>query len=82
VALIIPAIQKEMEAAIMAALQTKFAKETVADPSSYEKMAAAIAQGVTQVLIKHIQTSAQVLPGIATAGSPASHVSVSPGMIF
>jgi hypothetical protein len=81
-ALVIPAIQKEMEAAIAAALTTQFGKEAVADPSSHQKTAAAIAQGVTQVLIKHLQTSAQVLPGIATAGSPSSQTSVSPGMIF
>jgi hypothetical protein len=81
-ALIIPAIQKEMEAAIMAALVTQFAKEGTADPSSHQKIAAAVAQGVTQVLIKAITTQAQVLPGIPTAGSPASQVSVGPGMIF
>ena len=81
-ALVIPAIQKEMEAAIAAALTTQFATEAGADPSSHQKTAAAIAQGVTQVLIKALQTQAQVLPGIATAGSPAAQVSVSPGMIF
>lgn len=81
-ALVIPAIQKEMEAAIAAALTTQFSKEGPADPTSHQKTAAAIAQGVTQVLIKALQTQAQVLPGIATAGSPAAQVSVSPGMIF
>lgn len=81
-ALVIPAIQKEMEAAIMAALMTEFSKEGAADPTSHKRTAAAIAKGVTQVLIKAIQTQAQVLPGIATAGSPPAHTSVSPGMIF
>ena len=81
-ALVIPTIQKEMEAAISAALTTQFAKESSADPAAHQKMAAAIAQGVTQVLIKAIQTQAEVLPGIATAGSPAAHTSVSPGKIF
>lgn len=81
-ALVIPTIQKEMEAAISAALTTQFAKEGSADPTSHQKMAAAIAQGVTQVLIKAIQTQAEVLPGIATAGSPAAQTSVSPGKIF
>lgn len=81
-ALVIPAIQKEMEAAIMGALTSQFAKEGGADPSSHQKIAAAVAEGVTQVLIKALTTQAQVLPGIATAGSPAAQTSVSPGMIF
>jgi hypothetical protein len=81
-ALVIPAIQKEMEAAIAAALTSQFAKEGTADPASHQKIAAAVAQGVTQVLIKALQTQAQVLPGIATAGSPAAQVTVAPGMIF
>lgn len=58
--LVIPAIQKEMEAAITAALITQFAKEGGADPASHKKMAAAVAQGVTQVLVKALLTSAVV----------------------
>lgn len=80
--LVIPAIQKEMEAAITAALTTQFSKEGPADPTSHQKTAAAIAQGVTTILIKHLQTSAQILPGIPTAGSPVAQVSVGPGKIF
>lgn len=81
-ALAIPKIQKEMEAAITSALKTQFAKEGEADASSHQKMAAAVAQGVTQVLIKALQTEAEVLPGIPTAGSPAAQTSVGPGKIF
>lgn len=80
--LVVPAIQKEMEAAILSALTAAYAAEAGADPSSHQKMAGAIAQGVTTVLIKALQTQAQVLPGIATAGSPAAQTSVSPGQIF
>lgn len=75
-------IQKEMEAAITAALKSAFSKENAADPSTHNKMAAAIAKGVTQTIIKHLTTSAEVLPGIATAGSPASQVTTTPGKIF
>lgn len=81
-ALSIPTIQKDMENAIAAALASQFSKEGSADKKSHKKMAAAIAEGVTQVLVQHLQTSAEILPGISTAGSPASHVSVSPGKIF
>lgn len=76
--LVIPAIQKEMEAAIMAALQTQFAKEGAADPTSHQRTAAAIAQGVTQVIVKALQTQATVLPGIPTGGGPTT----APGKIF
>ena len=81
-ALVIPKIQKEMEAAITAALTSEFAQEAGADTRSHKRIAAAIAKGVTQVLIKALQTEAQVLPGIATAGSVAAQISVSPGKIF
>jgi len=81
-ALVAAAIQKEMEAMIASALTSEFSKEGAADPTSHKKTAAAIAKGVTQVLIKHLTSSAQVLPGIATAGSPAAQVTTTPGMIF
>lgn len=81
-ALIAPKIQKELEAALLSALTQQFAKEAAADPSSHKKQATAIAQAVATVLIKAIQTEAEVLPGISTAGSPAAQVSVSPGKIF
>jgi len=77
-ALVIATIQKEMEAAIAAALASEFSKEGAADPSSYKKTAAAIAKGVTQVLVKAIQTQAEVLPGIPAGGGPT----VGPGKIF
>jgi len=81
-ALVAAAIQKEMEAAIAGALALQHASSGAADPASHKKTAAAIAEGVTLVLIKALQTQAQVLPGIATAGSPAAQVSTTPGMIF
>jgi hypothetical protein len=81
-ALVIPTIQKQMEKAIMAALISQFSKEGVADKSSHKKMAAAVAQGVCQVLIKALQTKAEVLPGISTAGSQSAQKSVTPGKIF
>jgi hypothetical protein len=81
-ALVAPLIQKEMEAAILSSLTRVYASEAAADPASYQKMAEAIAEGVTQTLIKAIQTQAQVLPGIATVGAPNAHISVTPGQIF
>jgi len=81
-ALVAAAIQKQMEAAIMGALMTQHASSGGADPASHQKTAAAIAEGVTTVLITALQTQAQVLPGIATAGSPAAQVSTTPGIIF
>jgi hypothetical protein len=80
-ALLIPKIQKDMEAALIAALKTEFAKEGLADTTSHQRMAAAIAKGVTQVLITAITTQAQVVPGIATVGGESSQTSVSPGKI-
>jgi hypothetical protein len=80
--LVAPAIEKEMEAAILSALTAAFATEATADPSSHRKIAGAVAKGVTTVLVKAIQTQAEVLPGIATAGTPAAQTSVSPGKIF
>jgi hypothetical protein len=80
--LVVPAIQKEMEAAILSALTASYGPEAAADPSSHQKMAAAIAQGVTTVLIKALQTQAEVLPGIASGGSPGAVVSSTPGKIF
>jgi hypothetical protein len=81
-ALVVPKIKKDLEAAIMAALTKEFAKEGGADPSSHKKLASAIAEGVAMVLIKALQTEAEVLPGIGTAGSPAAQTSVTPGKIF
>lgn len=79
--LIAAKIKKEMEAAIMSALMSEFAKEGGADPSSHKKIAAGVAAGVSEVLVKALLTEAQVLPGIPTAGSPAAQTSVAPGKI-
>ena len=81
-ALVVPKLTKDLEAAIAAALAAEFAGEAGADPSSHKRMAAAIAKAVAMVMVKALQTEAQVLPGIATAGSPAAHTSVAPGKIF
>lgn len=75
-------IQKEMESSIMSALSAEFANEASADVSSHKRIASAVAKGVTTTLIKALQTQAQVLPGIPTAGSPASQISVGSGTIF
>lgn len=80
--LLIPKITKDLEAAIMAALKTEFAAEGVADTSSHQKIAAAVAKGVAQVIVLALQSDATVLAGIPTAGSPAAQVSVAPGKIF
>ena len=81
-ALVAASIQKQMESAIMSAFMANFPEGTSADPESHQKMASAIAQGVCTVLITAIQTQAQVLPGIPTAGSPAAQVTTAPGVIF
>jgi hypothetical protein len=81
-ALVGPKLKQDMEKAIMAALTKEYASEAGADPSSHKKMASAIAEGVALILVKALQTEAEVLPGIATAGSPAAQTSVSPGKIF
>jgi len=80
-ALVVAKIQKDLEAAIMAALKTQLGKEGGADPSSHQKMAAAIAEGVSKVIVTALLTDAEVLPGIGTAGSPAAQTSVTPGKI-
>lgn len=81
-ALVVPKITKELEAAILSALLAEYATEAAADPKSHKKLAAAVAKGVAQVLIKALQTEAEVMPGIPTAGSPAAQTSVAPGKIF
>lgn len=81
-ALVAAKIKKELEAAILSALAKEFAKESGADTSSHKKIAAAVADGVSKVIIQALQTEAEVLPGIATAGSPAAQTSVTPGKIF
>lgn len=61
--LIPAAIQQELELALFAAFLKEFAKEAAADPTSYQRQAKAIAEGVAQVLIKAITTQAIVTGG-------------------
>jgi len=49
--LVLPKIQKEMEAALLAAFLREYAAEAAADPTSYVRQAKAIAEGVSQVLV-------------------------------
>lgn len=81
-ALVVPKITKDLEAAILNELKSVFGKEADADPSSHQKIASAVAIGVAKVLIMALQSDATVLPGIPTAGSPAAQTSVAPGKIF
>jgi aspartate aminotransferase-like enzyme len=80
-ALIPATIQQQMTQAIKAALDTAMPEGVKADPSSHQKLAAAIAQGVTTVMVTALTTQAQVMPGIVTAGSPATQTSTTPGKI-
>lgn len=79
--LVAPALKKELEAALLAGFTRVFPKEFAADPTSYKKQADAISD-IAMVLVKTIVADALVLPGIATAGSPAAQTSVSPGKIL
>lgn len=80
-ALVSAKIKKDAEAALLAAFTKEFGKEASADPKSHAKMAAVIAE-VAVVLVKAIQTEAEVIPGIGTAGSPAAQTSVTIGKIL
>jgi hypothetical protein len=80
-ALVVAKIKKDLEAAILAALKTQFAKEGGADSKSHQKMAAAIADGVSKVMVNALQKDAQVLPGIPTSGSAAAQATTKPGKI-
>jgi hypothetical protein len=53
--------------------------DPIAD-ANWVKLAEAIS-GIAADIVMEITSNAQVNPGIATAGSPGSHVSVSPGTI-
>lgn len=81
-AMVIPAIQKELEAELISALTQEFAGEASADPTSHKRIASAVSKAVAKVLINAIQSQAEVLPGISSAGSPGAVTSVSPGKIF
>lgn len=54
--------------------------DPVAD-AHWQKLAEAIS-GIAADIVTEIITNAQVMPGIPTAGSPASHTSVAPGKIL
>lgn len=75
-------IQKDLEAALTAALKTQFSKEGTADATSHKKMAAAIAEGVAKVIVDALQKDATVVSGIPTAGSAAAQATTKPGKIF
>jgi hypothetical protein len=49
--------------------------------AQWEKVADAISD-IAMDIVTEMTTNAQVAPGIVTAGSPTSHVSVSPGKII
>jgi hypothetical protein len=74
-------LKQDLEAAIATSLAKTFSSEGSADPSSHKKMASAIAEAVAMVIVKALQTEAEVLPGIGTAGSPSAQTSVTPGKI-
>jgi hypothetical protein len=78
-ALVVAKIQKDMESAIASALAEQHSDSKKADPKSHQKTAAAIAQGVTEVIVAAIQGDAEVLPGIPVAGAGPT---AGPGKIF
>ncbi len=81
-ALIVPKIQKDMEKAIVSAMTNAFSDSKDADPDAYKKFASALAEGITKTIVSALQQDAEVIPGIATAGSPSAQSSVTPGKIF
>lgn len=56
--LVLPKIQKEMEAALITAFLREFAKEAASDPTSYQRQAKAIAEGVSQILVSALLNDA------------------------
>jgi len=60
--LALPAIQKELEAALLSAFTREFAAEASADPTSYARQSKAIAEGVATILIKALLSDAVVAP--------------------
>lgn len=81
--LIAPAIELKLSAEIQSELTKAFGAgaDAATGAQSHKKMADAIAAAVAKVIVQELQTNAMVLPGIATAGSPAAQTSVSPGKI-
>lgn len=82
---LVPSVmKKQMEAAIFAGLTREFKEEIAQNPEAtkgHKKLASAISD-IAMVIIEQFLSSAEVAPGIATAGSPASQTSVSPGKIM
>lgn len=81
-ALVGPKLKSDIEKAIINALKREFSKEGDADISSHKRLASAVAEGVALTIVKALQTEAQVLPGIGTAGSQSAQTSITPGKIF
>ena len=81
--LIPAAIQVKLSAEIQSELTKAFGAgaDAASGPDSHKKMADAIAAAVAKVIVAELQTNAQVLPGIPTAGSPSAQTSVGPGKI-
>ena len=80
-ALVAPKIKKDLESALLAAFAREFPKEASADPSSYKKMAAAISDAAL-IIVKALQTEAEIIPGIPTAGGSSAQATVAPGKIL
>jgi hypothetical protein len=51
------------------------------DPTSLPNLQA-FCNGIAKAIVPHIVSFAQVAPGIPTAGSPASQVTVGPGTLL
>ena len=56
-------IKQDMELALTAAFLKEFAKEAASDPTSYQRQAKAIAEGVSQILVQALLTEAVVTGG-------------------
>lgn len=78
--LIPPVAAKEVEAQVLSALNAQFPEGVAADPTAHQKLAT-VAGIIGAAVITIITRDASVMPGIATAGGPASQTSVSPGII-
>jgi hypothetical protein len=79
-ALIADKLKKDIEKQLLNALNREFKDSQKADADSNKKLAAAISD-IALVIVKALQTEAEVLPAIPTAGSPASQVTTAPGRI-
>lgn len=80
-----PLVAKSLESKIYAEIKASLAKHFKSgspQAEAQDKFALAIAEAVAKVVVAEIQSSAMVLPGIPTAGSPPAHTSVGPGKIL